>query len=198
MTARRVDMNIEPLKEHFEQWNDFFQCYSYSGYAVVDRVRALVPNPSVVLDVGCGFNRLKHKIPNLIGCDIVNRNADLVMDLRELPFKENSVDCILALGSINFFSKEFVLQQVHFLHSLLKPGGYMLFRGNPGEYGIADKSKVTLFPWSTEAIHEIAHQIGFSVLTIQKDYIDFDRIPEQYLQYKTSDSFRYYWEYQKL
>jgi|SRR5581483_7561853 len=191
-------MNTELLKEHFTQWNDFLHCYNYSGYAIVDRVKELAPNASVVLDVGCGFNRFKNKISNLIGCDIVNPSADLVMDFMQLPLEKCSIDCILALGSVNFFSKEFVLRQIGFLHSLLKPGGYILFRGNPGEYGIADRSKITLFPWSTDAIGEIADRVGFRVLTIQKDYIDFDRVPEKYRQYKAADSFRYYWEYQKL
>ncbi len=189
--------DIERLREQFAQWEDFLQCYKYSGYAVVDRVNALVPDASIVLDVGCGFNRLKNKIPNLIGCDIVNPRADLVMDLMQLPFKEESIDCILALGSVNFFSKEYVLHQIRFLRSLLKPRGFILFRGNPGEYGVVAKERVILFHWSTEAIREIADEAGFKVSNVQKDYINYDKIPEKYTKYKSPDSFRYYWEYQK-
>jgi SAM-dependent methyltransferase len=150
-----------------------------------------------VLDVGCGFNRLKGRIPNLIGCDIGNPKADLVMDLMQLPFREDSVDCILALGSINFFSREYVLQQIRFLRSLLKPGGFMLFRGNPGEYGIVERDQVLLFPWSPEAIADIAQEAGFRVLALEKDYIDYDGVPEKYRQFRAPSSFRYYWEYQK-
>jgi SAM-dependent methyltransferase len=189
--------DIERLRRQFAHWQDFVQCYKYSGYAIVDRIKTLVPDAAVVLDVGCGFNRLKGKVPNLIGCDLVNPQADLVMDLMQLPFRERSIDCILALGSVNFFSREHVRRQIQFLHSLLKPGGYILFRGNPGEYGIIEKAQVTLFPWSTEAIATIADEVGFRVSNVQKDYIDYGRVPEEYRKYKSPDSFRYYWEYQK-
>jgi SAM-dependent methyltransferase len=193
----RMNGQIERLREHFAHWEDFLDCYKYSGYAIVDRVNALAPDASIVLDAGCGFNRFKDRIPNLIGCDIVNPKADLVMDLMDLPFKEKSVDCILALGSVNFFSRDYVLGQIRFLHSLLKPGGFILFRGNPGEYGIVSKAQVALFPWSVEAITEIAVEAGFDVKTIQKDYINYDGVPEKYRKYKSPGSFRYYWEYQK-
>lgn len=188
---------MERLKTHFAQWKDFLHCYQYSGYAIPERVRTLVPGASLVLDVGCGFNRFKRDIPNLIGCDIVNPNADLVMDLMRLPFREGSVDCILALGSVNFFSREYVLQQTRFLHALLKPGGYALFRGNPGEYGIVAKEQVVLFPWSPQEIEAIAAQVGFEVRAIEKDYIDYEGVPERYRPFQAPGSFRYYWEYQK-
>jgi SAM-dependent methyltransferase len=198
MSGPDIGLRLEKLKEHFSHWEDFLHCYNHSGYPIVERVKALAPNASVVLDVGCGFNRLKGRIPNLIGCDIVNPRADLVMDLMQLPFKDGSVDCILALGSVNFFSRDYVAQQIRFLHRLLKPGGFLLFRGNPGEYGIINQANVMLFPWTPEAIAEIAQETGFAVLTIQKDYIDYDNVPEKYREFKALNSFRYYWEYQKL
>jgi hypothetical protein len=190
-------IGLEKLKDQFRQWEDFVHCYKYSGYPIAERVRALVPKASVVLDVGCGFNRLKGRIANLVGCDIVNPRADLVMDLMDLPFRARSVDCILALGSVNFFSRDYVAHQIRFLHGLLKPGGYMLFRGNPGEYGIVDQAHVVLFPWSPEAIAGIAGEVGFRVLALEKDYIDYANVPEKYRRFKAPDSFRYYWEYQK-
>jgi SAM-dependent methyltransferase len=192
-----ADPAVARLKEHFTRWRDFLHCYRYSGYALVDRVRALAPDASLVLDVGCGYNRFKGRLANLIGCDIVNPKADLVMDLMELPFREGSADCILALGSINFFSREHVTRQIRFLRSLLKPGGHLLFRGNPGEYGIVDRQEVVLFPWSPQAIREIADELGFDLLVLEKDVIDHEAIPEEYRRYGSAESFRYYWEYRK-
>ena len=190
-------MSETNLKEHFSNWYDFFDSYTYSGSRVAERVNALLPNPSMVLDIGCGYNRLKGKIPNLIGCDIVNPKADIVMDMMELPFKEASIDCIIALGSVNFYSREYITNQIRFLHGLLKPGGYMILRGNPGEYGIVDESRLKLYSWTEEAIHEIAEEVGFQVLKLEKDFIDLDKMPEQYHEHKKKTKFRYYWEYQK-
>lgn len=190
-------MNEINLKKHFSEWYDFFDSYTFSGSHVADRVNELVPNPSIVLDVGCGYNRLKGNIPNLIGCDIINPKADIIMDMMDLPFKENSLDCIIALGSINFYSRQHVTDQIRFLYSLLKPNGYMIFRGNPGEYGIVDESKLKLYSWAEDAIIEIADEIGFDVLRVEKDYIDLDKFPEKYREHKKKTSFRYYWEYQK-
>ena len=190
-------MGEENLKEHFSQWFDFFDCYTYSGNRVADRVNELIPDPLIVLDIGCGYNRLKGKIPNLIGCDIVNPEADIIMDMKDLPFMEGSIDCIIALGSVNFYSREYVTSQIKFLSSLLKPNGHMIFRGNPGEYGIVQEDNLKLFEWSEDAINEIADELDFDVLALEKDYVNQQKLPEKYHQYKKDTSFRFYWEYQK-
>jgi len=191
-------MEIE-LRQHFATWEDILDSYQYSGYKIIERVKELAPPPSIVLDVGCGFNRFKLHIPNLIGCDIVNQKADLVIDMMNLPFRENSIDCMLVLGSVNFYSYDYVKTQIEFLYTLLKPNGYMIFRGNPGEFGFSNGTKLKLFSWSEQAIIEIAEQVGFEVLCIKRDPIDREKISKGHIIHKTEgDTFRYYWEYKKL
>ena len=57
-------------------WKDTnYQFLKYSGYSLVDYVNN--QRPDSVLDVGCGYNRLKGKIHHLIGIDPYNDCADM-------------------------------------------------------------------------------------------------------------------------
>jgi len=63
-------------------WKDTnYQFLKYSGYNLVDYINS--KKPSSVLDVGCGYNRLKSLIPNLIGIDPFNDAADIKTSLEE-------------------------------------------------------------------------------------------------------------------
>ena len=53
-----------------EIWKPHTETYNYTGWALVDEVMKL--NPKAVLDVGCGYNQFKDRIPNLIGIDPYN------------------------------------------------------------------------------------------------------------------------------
>ena len=57
-----------------EIWKPQTEMYSYTGWALVDEVKKL--NPKAVLDVGCGYNQFKERIPNLIGIDPYNNIKD--------------------------------------------------------------------------------------------------------------------------
>src|SRR2546423_12643164 len=85
------------------RWRSSLSTLKHTGFNLVDEVAAL--RPRFVVDVGCGFNEFKGKIPNLIGIDLANERADLLCDLKEAPFKDESFDVALALGSINFGSR---------------------------------------------------------------------------------------------
>ena len=53
------------------KWSDSsFDSYKWSGYRLVEEVNS--HKPRSVLDVGCGFNRFKGKINNLLGIDPYN------------------------------------------------------------------------------------------------------------------------------
>ena len=70
-------------------------------------------NPNLVLDLGCGDNRYKSLVKNLIGIDIAyDPNADIVGDFTTLDFEDNSVDAIIAYGSINFGDEELIIKQL--------------------------------------------------------------------------------------
>jgi hypothetical protein len=150
-----------------QNWKPSLDRFPRSGYSLVDEINKL--RPRIVVDIGCGFNLFKPKIPNLIGIDLANHNADLVCDMRDAPFKAGSVDVALALGSINFGSREKVTEELSIVHRWLVSGGLLYLRVNPGE-PIADD--IVIFPWSEELLEEIGTEVGFVI----KDGIEEERL----------------------
>jgi len=65
------DALTNTLKNKFDpkNWVGFaaFKNYKYSGENLIDEVNQL--DPDLVIDVGCGHNRFKGRIKNLIGFD---------------------------------------------------------------------------------------------------------------------------------
>lgn len=68
------------------------------------------------------------KIPGYCGVDIV-LDADLFMDLsrRELPFKPNSLDVVICVSGINYFTRMRAQQIIKQVYNTLKPGGIARF-----------------------------------------------------------------------
>jgi len=121
----------ETLKEKFnpDKWIGWtaFRCYKYSGINLIDDVNEL--NPNLVIDVGCGHNRFKGHIKNLIGFDQEPfPYADLQMSIQEANFRKESADVALCLGSIQFGDLETVDKDLERVLSWVKPGGYIIMR----------------------------------------------------------------------
>jgi SAM-dependent methyltransferase len=149
-----------------EIWKPQTEKYSYTGWQLVDQVNKL--NPRAVLDVGCGYNQFKDRIPNLIGIDPYNNCADYQVDILEFAAVEESFDAIIALGSINFNSKEDIELRIANCVKMLAPKGKMFFRVNPGiqhEKG----PWVDVFPWSFEVAHEFAKKFNLHLDEFKKD-----------------------------
>jgi len=102
--------------------NKFQKC----GRELIDLINSL--NPALVLDLGCGWNQYKEKITNLIGIDLVDHGADIVGDISNLEFDDNSADVCLCLGSINFGDNDTITGQIKEMYRVLKPGGIAIFR----------------------------------------------------------------------
>lgn len=150
----------EALKRFFAppRWQSMLPAFPKSGFAVVERIRAL--RPTFVVDAGCGYNEFKGRIPNLIGIDLANPAADLVCDITEAPIRAASIDVVLALGSINFGGADDVLERLRAVAAWLSPVGVLFMRGNPGE-PIGDD--ITIFPWSPAAAVELGHKAGLEI-----------------------------------
>jgi hypothetical protein len=104
-----------------------FQHYTHSGMNLIKEVNAL--DPDLVIDVGCGHNRFKGHIKNLIGFDPQPfPMIDLQSDILSINFRPESADVLLVLGSIQFGSREFVKQNLDKITTWLKPGGYIVMR----------------------------------------------------------------------
>ena len=144
-------------------WQDQnFKCLEYSGYQLVDYVNA--QKPSSVLDVGCGYNRFKGKIKNLVGIDPYNDAADIKVSVENYisaPF-----EIALCLGSINFGDVDHQLEK---LHTLWRKEA--IFRVNPGiPHAWADYGDVEWYPWSLDKIYNIAERYDYEVKQMEKEY----------------------------
>ena len=157
------------LRFFSEIWKPRTNDYDYTGWALADAITA--SNPKNVLDVGCGYHPFKGRIPNLIGIDPYNNCADYEVDILDYKVKPGSYDHILALGSINFNSRDEIETRFSHCVDLLMQGGKFYVRANPG---ITHKTGpyVDIFPWSFEVVSEFAEKYNLKLLEFKKDAND--------------------------
>jgi len=166
---------VDDLSERYilrffsEIWKPRTNDYEHTGWQLVDEVNAL--NPEKVLDVGCGYHPFKGRINNLIGIDPYNNQADYEVDILEYKVKPESHDVILALGSINFNSKDEIESRFSHCVNLLKKGGKFYLRANPG---ITHKAGpyVEIFNWTFEIVNEFSEKYNLTLDTFKKDAND--------------------------
>jgi hypothetical protein len=166
---------VDDLSERYilrffsEIWKPRTNDYEHTGWQLVDEVNAL--KPEKVLDVGCGYHPFKGRINNLIGIDPYNNQADYEVDILEYKVKPESHDVILALGSINFNSKDEIEARFSHCVNLLKKGGKFYLRANPG---ITHKSGpyVEIFNWTFEIVNEFSEKYNLTLDTFKKDAND--------------------------
>jgi len=166
---------VDDLSERYilrffsEIWKPRTNDYEHTGWQLVDEVNAL--KPEKVLDVGCGYHPFKGRINNLIGIDPYNNQADYEVDILEYKVKPESHDVILALGSINFNSKDEIEARFSHCVDLLKKGGKFYLRANPG---ITHKSGpyVEIFNWTFEIVNEFSEKYNLTLDTFKKDAND--------------------------
>jgi len=163
---------VEDLSERYinrffgEVWQPRTNDYDYTGWQLADEVNKL--NPGSVLDVGCGYHPFKGRIQNIVGIDPYNNCADYMVDILDYKVKPESHDVIIALGSINFNSKDYMEKRFAACVNLLKKGGRFYLRANPG---IPHKTGpyVDIFPWSFEVVNEFAEKYNLKLLEFKKD-----------------------------
>jgi hypothetical protein len=166
---------VDDLSERYilrffsEIWKPRTGDYEHTGWELVDEVNKL--NPEKVLDVGCGYHPFKGRINNLIGIDPYNNCADYEVDILEYKVKLESHDVILALGSINFNSKDEIESRFSHCVDLLRKGGKFYLRANPG---ITHKTGpyVEIFNWTFEVVNEFAEKYNLTLDTFKKDAND--------------------------
>jgi hypothetical protein len=146
-----------------EIWKPRTNDYDYTGWQLADEVNAL--NPRSVLDVGCGYHPFKGRINNLVGIDPYNNCADYMVDILDYV---GTHDIVIALGSINFNSKDEIESRFAKCVNVLDTGGKFILRANPG---ITHKSGpyVDIFPWSFEVVKEFADKYNLKLLEFKKD-----------------------------
>jgi len=144
-------------------WQDKnFESLKYSGYQLVDYVNDQAP--SSVLDVGCGYNRFKGKIKNLIGIDPYNDAADIKVSVEE--YNSAPFEIALCLGSINFGNVDYQLEK---LHTLWRKEA--IFRVNPGiPHSWAEYGDIEWYPWTLDKIRSVANQYKYNIKCLEKEY----------------------------
>jgi SAM-dependent methyltransferase len=91
------------------------------------RVNAL--DPTLVIDAGCGKNKHKPFIKNLIGFDASPYlGVDMNCAILDAPFEPASADAVLCLGSIQYINEEYILANIDKVISWVKPGGLIEMR----------------------------------------------------------------------
>ena len=165
---------VDDLSERYilrffgEIWKPRTGEYEHSGWELVEEINKL--NPERVLDVGCGYHPFKGRITNLVGIDPYNNCADYEVDILEYRVK-HQYDVILALGSINFNSRDEIEARFSHCVDLLKTDGKFFLRANPG---ITHRTGpyVEIFPWTFEVVNDFAEKYNLRLETFKKDAND--------------------------
>jgi hypothetical protein len=164
--CKQIDEYV--LNVYFSQiWQAETKKYKYSGLSIIDEVNAM--NPEAVIDIGCGYNEFRGKINNLIGIDPYNKRADVKDTI--LTYKTDvKYDVAIALGSINFGSSDKIIAEMTAAVNLVKPGGKLYFRVNPGVQHTALESRwINFYDWSPVFISSIAQTLNCDVEMIRQD-----------------------------
>lgn len=168
--AEQIDRAV--LSNYFSKvWQPETKKFKYSGLAIIDEVNAM--NPDNVIDIGCGYNEFKGKIQNLTGIDPYNDRADI--SIHTLDYKSDvEYDVAICLGSINFGSSDKILGELENVVSMVRSGGFLYFRVNPGIQHDKPAAKwINFYDWDPIFISNAAEYLKCDVLTLRQD--DNDR-----------------------
>ena len=164
-------MTQENLNNYFSTiWRSNLDQYKYSGWALIDKVK----HDELVLDVGCGFNEFKSRIPNLVGVDPANDLADIKLPIEFFAAdnsNQNKFDVAFCLGSINFGNENTILLQIASVITCLKSKARIYWRCNPGlsDHGNQECNDINFYPWTIEKHIEFAELSGFKLITAKWD-----------------------------
>ena len=160
-------MKQEQINNYFSAvWRSNLSQYQYSGWALIDKIQP----GELVLDVGCGFNEFKNKIPNLVGIDPANDQADFCVTIEDFR-KDIKFDVAFCLGSINFGNEDKILHQINCVVDCLKPKSRIYWRCNPGlkDHGNVECESIEFFPWTIDKHVKYSELAGFKLTTCRWD-----------------------------
>ena len=161
------DLSERYINRFFSEiWKPRTGDYDYTGWELADEINK--QNPRSVLDVGCGYHPFKGRINNLLGIDPYNNCSDYMVDI--LDYVGNH-DVVIALGSINFNSRDEIESRFKRCVDILDAGGRFYLRANPG---VTHKTGpyVDIFPWTFEIVKEFAEKYNLRLLEFKKDAND--------------------------
>jgi hypothetical protein len=155
-------MKQSELNKYFStKWTSNLNQYTYSGWALVDKIQS----DESVLDVGCGFNEFKSHILNLVGIDPANDRADVKLPIEEYS-PPHKFDVALCLGSINFGDKLIIMRQIACVVNCLNTTARIYWRCNPGlaDHGNEACKDIDFYPWSIDEHVKLSELFGFKLM----------------------------------
>jgi hypothetical protein len=192
------------LKNKFDPtgWTGFtaFKNYKYSGVNLISEVNKL--DPDLVIDAGCGHNRFKGHITNLIGFDREPfPYADLHLGIDEINFRPESADVVLALGSIQFGDFDLVERHMDKIVQWVKPGGFVVMRVMQEHYTELEYRN-THYVWTDNDIEYFTKKYSFTVdqgpwIEEVKDFVKSQSEPFNISTAKSVISTRKVWWWKK-
>jgi hypothetical protein len=168
-TVRAIthDLSERYINRFFgEIWKPRTGDYDYTGWELADEINK--QNPRSVLDVGCGYHPFKGRINNILGIDPYNNCSDYMVDILDYV---GSHDVVIALGSINFNSRDEIESRFKKCVDILDTGGKFYLRANPG---ITHRTGpyVDIFSWTFEVVKEFESKYNLRLDTYKKDAND--------------------------
>lgn len=144
--------------------------YKYTGDYLITKIN----DGERVIDIGCGLNPYRGRIPNLIGIDPAFPEADFQLSLEDYAKQNNVIrfDVAFCLGSINFGSVEDIEYQISLIVQLLKTKHSRIYwRCNPGrkDHKNVECQEIDFYPWSFDEHHRLAEKFGFIVSELEWD-----------------------------
>lgn len=170
--ALSEQIDREVLCNYFSKvWQPETKKFKYSGLAIIDEVNSM--SPEHVIDIGCGYNEFKGKIKNLVGIDPYNDRADI--NIHTLDYKtDQKYDVAICLGSINFGSSDKILKELESVVEIVRTGGFLYFKVNPGiQHDKPEAKWINFYDWDPIFISNAAKYLNCDVLTLRQD--DNDR-----------------------
>jgi len=160
-------------------WQPRTEVYQYTGWNIVETINKA--NPKAVLDVGCGFNQFKARIPNLVGIDAYNNNADYMVDILDYTVPDNTYDHIIVFGSINFGEYDDIEVRMKKVIDLTMPDGKIYVRANPGHVH-KNGQWIDIYPWDFDTAFRIANKFNCELSSFKKDngdrlYFELRKLP---------------------
>lgn len=164
--AEDIDMRYSSRFWGGGVWQPRTDIYQYSGWNIVDEINKR--DPKAVLDVGCGYNQFKPRIPNLVGIDKFNNSADYMVDILEYNVEPDTYDAVIVFGSINFGDYGDVSARFAKVFELTASGGRVYVRANPG-HGHKNGPWIDIYEWDFESAHRIAKENNVELVTFKVD-----------------------------
>lgn len=146
--------------------------YQFTGPSLTQRI---LPHERVI-DVGCGLNRFRGVIPNLVGVDPAFDQADYRMPIEQFAseWRGEQFDVALCLGSINFGTVDDIIRGIQSVAQVMRPQHRIYWRCNPGrhDHGMQEFEQVLVFPWSFDWHHKLSCQLGYQLAQLEWDTHD--------------------------